>query len=208
MIGEHEVSMPNLTDEVKEYWSKNFDGLDFSSKQICSTEFEACTFKGCDFSDAVLKRCKFIDCEFVACNLSVVNIEYSRFFDVIFRDSKLIGVNWTRVDWPNMAFSSPIKFYKCIVNDSSFFGLKMQEIVLEECKAHRVDFREGDFSSANFTYTDLSSCLFGGTDLSDADFSEATDYDIDIHQNILRGARFNRFEAVRLLESLEIELID
>ena len=200
--------MPELADDVTEYWSKSFIGLDLSSKEICCREFEACTFKNCDFSEAVFKRCKFIDCEFVACNLSMVDIESSKFSAVLFRDSKLIGINWTRASWPNMAFSSPIKFRKCIVNDSSFFGLQLQEIVLEECKAHHVDFREGDFNSANFTHSDLSGCLFSGTNLTDADFSEATNYDIDIHQNTLKGARFSRFEAVRLLESLDIELID
>lgn len=84
----------------------------------------------------------------------------------------------------------------------------MQDLVMEECKAHNVDFREGDFSNSNFTYTDLSGCFFSNTNLSGADFSEATDYDIDVYQNIIKKAKFSRLEAVRLLSSLEIELVD
>jgi uncharacterized protein YjbI with pentapeptide repeats len=105
-------------------------------------------------------------------------------------------------------YSSPIKFYKSIVNDSSFYGLSLHDLVLEECKAHNVDFREGDFSHSNFSYTDLSGCFFGNTNLSAADFSEASNYDIDIYRNTITKAKFSRFEAVRLLDSLEIELVD
>lgn len=202
------MSSPQLTADVSEYWSKNFDGLDLSGKEIDATEFEACTFKDCDFSDAVFRHCKFIDCEFVSCNLSLVNLEYSRFSEVVFRDSKLVGVNWTRAQWPNMAFGSPLGFYRCILNDASFFGLKLQDMVLEECKAHHADFREADLGRGNFTYTDFSASLFGGTQLGEADFTEATNYDIDLHDNVLKSARFSRHEAVRLLEYLDIELTD
>ncbi len=198
----------NIVEEKSEYCSDIFEGLDFSGLEISTKEFDGCTFKECDFSEATFKRCNFVDCEFTNCNLSVVNIEYSKFSEVVFRESKLIGINWTKVSWPSLAFSVPIKFYKCIVNDCSFFGLGLQEIVIEECKAHHADFREGDFSNANFTYTDFTGCLFGNTNLTGADVSEATGYDIDIYKNVIKRAKFNRFEAVRLLDSLEIELVD
>jgi uncharacterized protein YjbI with pentapeptide repeats len=195
-------------DEKSEYWSDTFEGLDCSHTEIDSKEFDGCTFKKCDFSEATFNRCNFVDCEFVDCNLSLVKIEYSKFSDVLFRESKLIGINWTKVAWPSLVFNSPIKFYKSIVNDCTFFGLSLQEIVLEECKAHNVDFREGDFSNGNFTYTDLAGSFFTNTNLSGADFSEATDYDINIYQNEIKRAKFSRYEAVGLLYSLEIELVD
>ncbi len=87
-------------------------------------------------------------------------------------------------------------------------GLNLAELVLEECKAHYVDFRDGDFRDSNFSYCDFSNSLFNKTNLSGADFSEATEYNIDIYLNELRGAKFSRYEAVRLLECLEIELLD
>jgi fluoroquinolone resistance protein len=198
----------NLEDDKSEYWSENFAGLDLSGQEISEKEFDGCTFKDCDFSEATFRRCNFVDCEFSQCNLSVVNIEYSKFSEVVFNESKLIGIDWSKADWPQLAFSAPIKLYKCILNDSSFFGLGFREIVIEECKARSADFRDGDFSNANFTYTDFAGCLFGNTNLSGADFTEATGYDIDIHHNVIKGAKFTRFEAVRLLDSLEIELID
>ncbi|NQY26347.1 MAG: pentapeptide repeat-containing protein [Piscirickettsiaceae bacterium] len=195
-------------DEKDEYWSENFKNLDFSGQEISSKEFDGCTFEKCNFSEATFKRCNFVDCEFINCNLSIVKMEYSTFSDVCFKDSKLIGINWTQAAWPGLIFTSPIKFYKSILNESSFYGLSLQDLVLEECKAHNVDFREGDFSNSNFTHTELSGSIFANTNLSGADFSEATDYDIDIYQNILKKAKFSRFEAIRLLDSLEIELVD
>jgi fluoroquinolone resistance protein len=195
-------------EEKSEYWSEKFKNLDFSEKEFSSKEFDGCTFESCDFSDAIFKTCNFVDCEFINCNLSNVKIEYSKYADVCFRDSKLIGINWTKVAWSKFIFGSPIKFYKSILNECSFYGLSLQDLVLEECKAHNVDFREGDFSNSNFTYTDLAGSFFSNTNLYGADFSEATDYDIDIYQNRIEKAKFSRFEAVRLLDSLEIELVD
>lgn len=197
-----------LDDEKNEYWSETFDGIDFSGIELNAKEFDGCTFKDCNFSETIFKRCNFVDCEFTKCNLSVASIEYSKFSEVAFCDSKLVGINWTKAQWSRLVFNSPVKFYKCILNDSSFYGLAFQEIVIEECRAMNVDFREGDFSRANFSYTDFGGCLFGKSNLRDVDFSEATNYDIDIYQNTIDGAKFSRFEAVRLLECLPIELVD
>jgi fluoroquinolone resistance protein len=197
-----------LEEDKKEYWSEEFVDLDYSGVTISATEFDGCTFKGCNFSETVFDRCNFVDCEFTNCNLGMANIEYSKFSDVVFTESKLIGIDWTKISLPNLVFSSPVKFFKCVLNDCSFFGLALREIVIEECKAHHADFRDGDFSNANFTYTDFSGCLFSSTNLSGANFSEASGYDIDIYQNTIKGAKFTRFEAVRLLDGLEIELVD
>lgn len=197
----------NLQDK-SEYWSETFENLDCASIELSAKEFEGCTFERCNFSEATFTRCNFVDCEFIGCNLSLVKIEYSKYSDVCFRDSKLIGINWTTAAWPGMIFTSPLKFYNSLLNDCSFHGLSLQDLVLEECKAHNVDFREGDFSNSNFTYSDLSGCFFSGTNLSGVDFSEATNYDIDIYQNTIEKARFSRFEALRLLECLEIELVE
>lgn len=75
--------------------------------------------------------------------------------------------------------------------------------MLEDCKAQHVDFREGDFSHADFNRSFFTNC-----NLSSVNFSEAIGYDIDIQSNIIKSAKFSRFEAMRLLDNLEIELID
>ena len=195
-------------EQEEEYYADHFEGLDCVAAEVEAKEFDNCTFTKCDFSEARFKKCKFIECDFINCNLSLAKFELSGFTDVTFRDSKLIGVNWTTVAWSSLVLEAPIRFYKSIVNDCSFYGLSLQGLVLEECKAHGVDFREGDFTGSNFTYTDLTGCLFGNSRLPGVDFAEAENYDIDVYQNDIKGAKFSRFEALRLLDSLEVELVD
>lgn len=194
--------------DKNEYLSETFVDKDYANSEITAREFDACTFQGCNFNEAVFSKCKFIDCHFIACNLSVAKVLQCRFADVEFRECKLIGIDWTKANWSSMVIHSPLKMYQCIISDSSFFGLALKEIVMEECRAHDVDFRNANMSDGNFTYTDFSNSLFGKTNLSGADFSEASHYTIDILKNELRGARFSRFEAVSLLEGLGIELVD
>ncbi|MGI9274419.1 MAG: pentapeptide repeat-containing protein [Endozoicomonas sp.] len=200
--------MNDFDEKDSEYLSKTFAGLDLSGQRLVSKEFDGCTFIDCDFSEAVFEKCRFIDCQFEKCNLSLVRLNYSKFIDVIFKSSKLIGVDWTKAAWANILPSSPVGFSKCIINDSSFFGLELREIAMEECKAHDVDFREGDFRDGVFDYTDFAGSLFSNTNLSSASFAEAANYDIDVNLNTVREAKFTRLEAVRLLNSLGIELLD
>ncbi len=191
-----------------EYLSKIFNGLEAAGESFTEVIFENCIFQQCNFSDARFYKCKFVDCVFTASNLSNIKVDYSKFFDTRFTESKLVGVDWTKADWPRFNFTSPISFNECIINDSSFFGLVLSELELEHCKARDVDFRNGDFTQAKFSYTDFTNSLFMKTNLREADFSEAENYDIDIFNNEIKAARFSRHEAVRLLNSLDIELVD
>ncbi|AOT10659.1 pentapeptide repeat-containing protein [Pseudoalteromonas luteoviolacea] len=193
--------------EHDELWSKTFDGEDFSTDEFISKEFENCTFIGCNFSETSFRSCKFVDCEFIKCNLSLAKMHYSQFSDVVFRDSKAIGIDWTKAAWPRLMLSAPIKFYDCILNDSSFYGLQLQGVVIERCVARGVDFRDGDFASASFKDSEFAGSMFSSTNLSATDFSNATGFDIDIFSNTINKAKFDRFEATRLLNCLEVELV-
>jgi uncharacterized protein YjbI with pentapeptide repeats len=200
--------MDALTDGIDEYYAKRFVSLDLSNRPLAAKEFEDCEFRSCDFSGATLSKCKFIDCRFVACNLSLVKVTASKFREVTLDECKAVGINWTMASWQKLTTSSPLKFRKCILNDSSFFGLNLDEFVIEDCKARDVDFREANLNRARCCYTDFSNSLFGKTNLAGADFTEAVNYDIDVFSNPIKGAKFSRFEALRLLDSLDIELID
>ena len=146
-----------MTDfDQPEYISKKFNGLELSGLTLSATEFDDCTFVDCDFSEATFSKCKFIDCHFIRCNLSVVKLNYSRLMHVTFESSKLIGVDWTKASWSSISSGSPIRFMKCILSDSSFFGLELRELSIDECKIHDADFREADLTEADFQYSDLS----------------------------------------------------
>jgi fluoroquinolone resistance protein len=191
-----------------EFYLKKFSALNLTEETFSGRIFEECTFKDCNFGAVTFNKCKFVDCGFTDCNLSNLRVPESRFLNVTFEQCKVIGIDWVRAAWPKFAQFPQLQFHKCILNDSSFFGLRLEEIVLSECRAHEVDFREGNFSRGNFTYADLARSLFGRTCLVDADFTEAINYDIDVLDNELRRSKFTRHEAVRLLRSFEIELVD
>ena len=87
-------------------------------------------------------------------------------------------------------------------------GLSLEELVLDHCRVREVDFREANLSRARCTGSEFGLSLFNRTNLTGADFSDATDFDIDVLHNTLKGARFSRHEAVRLLYGLDIELVD
>ena len=190
------------------YLSQHFSEMDISYEEIEGREFDDCTFTKCNFSDATISKCKFIDCTFTNCNLSSMEVKHSRFLQVSFDNCKMMGIDWTKASWPSVASFAALKFKQCGISYSSFFGLSLQEISIEECKAHEVDFRDGNFNQANFCYSDFSLSLFNRTCLTNVNFEEASNYDIDVINNEIKGAKFSRFEAVRLLECLEIELVD
>lgn len=202
------MSMDQLDDSCDEYISITFNNLNVSGQNISNKEFDGCTFRGCDFSLTELTRCKFIECHFFQCNLSNIKLGFSKFSDISFEACKLIGVDWNQASWPSFSMPASLKFDQCTLNDSSFSGLDLESIHMQECKAHYIDFREANLSEAHLIYTDFSHSLFNKTNLSYANFSDAIAYDIDVFENNIKGTKFSRMEAVNLLESLGIELVD
>ncbi|WP_062267470.1 pentapeptide repeat-containing protein [Endozoicomonas arenosclerae] len=200
--------MTAFNHDSNEYLSQTFDGVNLSNQELQDFEFDDCTFTGCDFSEATFEKCRFIDCVFQKCNLSLAQLRYCRFNDVSFQECKLVGVDWTKADWPTLALPSPIHFDQCILNDSSFFGLHLAEIRLRECKIHNADFTDTDLNHGEFCYSDFTGSTFARTNLENSDFTEASQYDIDINNNRVQGAKFTRYEAARLLSYLGIELVD
>ena len=192
----------------QEYFEERFERLDLQDLLCIGTEFEECSFTDCNFTSATFENCNFINCSFSRCQLSLISVPYTRFFAISFLECKVVGVDWTRANWSAYHKDFEFSFRQCILNDSSFFGLTLQALVLDECKVHDVDFREGDFSHALMTYSDFTHSLFMRTNLQSANFAESTQYSINILENQVKGAKFSKHEAVYLLESLGIELLD
>ena len=192
----------------KEYFEETFKSLDLQGLVLVGAEFEECTFIDCNFTSATFERCNFINCSFKGCQLSLISVPYTRLFGISFLECKLVGVDWSRATWSEYHKDFEISFRQCILNDSSFFGLSLQGLVLDECKVQDVDFREGDFSHAVMTYSDFTHSLFMRTNLQSSNFTESTQYSINILENQVKGAKFSKYEAVYLLAILGIELVD
>lgn len=190
-----------------EYFDVKFTELKFEKKKLSNKIFENCLFEHCEFSETQFIGCRFIDCEFLQCNLTAMVPQNTSFSETLFSESKLLGVNWTQAKWPLVHLLSPIKIFKSNISHCNFYELNLKETVIEQCKAHDVDFRGADFSNSRFVQTDLAKCLFLHTNLSCCDFTDAFNYNIDPNQNTVKGAKFSLPDALNLLEHFEIEII-
>ena len=191
-----------------DHFEQTFHSLKAAQLPLQGVTFEACQFVDCDFSANVWHSVRLQECQFTRCNLGLWQLPYSELASVQFDDCKLLGVDWTRVAWPSLALTPRLQFRHCLLDDSSFFGLALDEMVLTGCQARDVDFRDCHLRRADLRDSDLAHSLFGNTDQRATNLTEARDYDIDLRHNQLKGAKFSRFEALRLLDSLEIELVD
>lgn len=196
-----------ITDNM-DVFAEKFEGINLHGKKITKAEFEDCTFISCDFSETFYSSCKFTECRFVNCNLSVMKLTNTKMSDVDFLSCKMIGIDWTMADWKSLLNADPLRFRECILNDSNFFGLTLEGMVMKECRAKEVDFRNGSFQKADFTGTDFKGALFANTHLGGANFTDAQNTSIDIRSNHLKGAIFSRYEALFLLETMGIVLVD
>lgn len=192
----------------EEFYDDIFNRTHLQKQKIENKTFENCQFQDCDFTESLFHSCKFIDCTFKSSNLSNIKLNYSAFNDVTFDQCKLIGVNWTEAKWPNIALTSPIKFYQCDLSHSSFYELKLTELVLQRSKAKQVDFRVADLSHSDFTQTDLEGSLFMHTNLSHADFTDAFNYAISPIDNKIKKAKFSLPDAMNLLQAFDIEIVE
>ncbi len=200
--------MNHLDPNTKEHYSVDFSDVSLAVDVIDNIEFDGCTFDSCDFSETTFRNCKFSDCEFSNSNLNMIKVTNCDFSTVTFFNCKMLAIDWTKAYWRGLSLGSSLKMFNCLISSSSFYGLKQNGVTIQSCRAHDVDFRETQLKNANFSGTDLTNSVFNNTDLTEANFEDAENYDINIKNNQLKKAKFNRFEAVHLLESLGIELID
>lgn len=191
-----------------ECYDASFSTHDLTGLTLVQAHFEDCEFNHINFTSALFSACKFINCVFNHCNLSLLNPSDTRFFGVHFNACKLTGIDWTKAYWPDFYLDHELRFSTCILNSGAFFGLRLHGVKMEGCKLIEVDFRECDLTGATLTECELTGSLFNHTVLRGADFTESWNYSIHVFNNTLDNAKFSRLEAVCLLESLGIKLVD
>ncbi len=192
---------------LEDNFAETFTGIDFFGEEMVGVEFDACTFYQCNFAHVVCKRTIFREVYFHECDLSLISVLDCQFIGCRFEGCKIIGVDWSRADWSGLTQSAS-HFQHCILNDSSFWGVKMEAIMIKACEAKGVDFREAYLVDGDFSQSDFSGALFRNTHLERANFSHAINFDIDIRINSVKEAKFSRYEATRLLQGLDIILVD
>ena len=192
----------------KNYLNQTFTQLIIEKTRIEQINFENCQFKQCKFIDVIFSNIKFTECDFEFCDLALAKFPNCKFSEVSFKNSKIIGVNWTELSWPLVKLTSPLYFYSSNLSHSSFYGLELSNLIVEECKAHDIDFREANLSHASFVESDLLNSLFLHTNLYSADFTNAINYTIDPNENRIKQARFSFPEVIALLNHFDIKIND
>jgi fluoroquinolone resistance protein len=200
--------MDSLMDSQAHYADLTFKAVQLEQGEFVSSEFHDCVFVRCRFAGTTFRLCRFVNCRFRRCDLNLVQVPNSTFSLVHFEDSTVIGVDWTQADWSSAGLGDPLGFTNSAINHSTFIGLRLSGMSLTDSIARDVDFREADLSRSDFCGTDLAESMFLKTDLTKADLSTARNYQIDPGQNTLTGAKFSLPEAMSLLHSMDIELVD
>ena len=199
-------------DENSLFEHQNFEDVIIQEEQFFSKYFDECTFKNCDFTNSIFEDCSFTNCKFENCNLSLVKIPLCRFDNIKFSNCKMIGIDWTTPIWRKSTKKKPNKFTLsfegCTLNYSIFIELQLYKAQFINCIAKEVCFENSDMQSSDFSGTDLDCAIFNDCDLIEADFSKALNYNINVCNNKIKNAKFSFPEAISLLHSLQIKIVE
>lgn len=190
----------------KEYNKEIFTKLHEEKSIFSKIEFYDCTFTSCYFLECTFEKCIFTNCTFENCDISAIKVFNSKFVDVVFKDSKVIGVDWTKAGGLGSKLPLSLQFFNTIINYSSFYGLTLPHFVLTKSTAREVDFGSAKMSEANMQGTDFTESKFHNCYLYKADFQGATNYLIDPSANYVKKAKFSLPEAISLLRGFEVEI--
>lgn len=192
------IEFSSLHNEEQIYKSE-----DFSKKYFGSHSFTCCVFQTCNFSESLLQNAKFFGCTFVGCNLSLVKLDNCRLQDAQFIDCKIVGADFCR--FQKTFFSASFK--NTLLHYCNFSDLNMKNNIFSGSRVKESYFSNTCLTGADFSDVDLSGTIFHNCDLCKADFSTATQYEIDPLTNKIKKAKFSLPEAVGLLRAFDIVII-
>ena len=182
--------------------SETFLRKDYTTTTLPKGEYDNCTFTGCNFSGSNISGIVFSECEFTDCNFSMAKAQGTAFKDVDFKNCKMTGFNFSNAH----PFLLAMNFTGCLLNLSSFFGVKLKKACFKDCILHEADFTQADFTEASFTGCDFKHAVFENTVLEKADLRSAVNYAIDPEQNRIKKAKFSIPEVTGLLDRYNIEI--
>jgi uncharacterized protein YjbI with pentapeptide repeats len=182
--------------------AKLLSHIDFAGKKLAEHTFEDCVFRSCRFVEMSLARVAFVSCTFESCEFILARLENTTFNSAHFRDSKLVGLNFTECN----KFGFLPDFSGCLLEGTVFCSNNLKKGRFERCTIRDGDFMESDLREAVFDQTSLEGCTFQHCNLEKADFRAAFNYAIDPATNRLAKARFTLPEAQSFLGFLGITI--
>lgn len=179
-----------------------FSQTDFTEQLLVGAEFDTCRFENCQFAGVDLTEAKFIDCQFDGCDLSLAVFNNTALRDCHFTNCKLLGLRFDDC----RAFGFEVSFQACLLDNASFYGLDLTEMVFKDLRCHGTDFTRCNLTGAVFDDCDLEGALFEQCNLEKADFRTAENYAIHPEVNRLTGAKFSASGLSGLLRGYDIEI--
>lgn len=194
-----------------DFEQRTFNDMECCDDLILYKFFNDCSFVNCNFTNTKFDGCNFNNCRFENCNLSLVKIPGCYIHATCFTTCKLVGIDWTAATWKvsskrRVPFTN--QFRESILDYSLFVGLNLSGVEMVGCMAREVYFERANLQHGNFANTDFSGAIFTNCDLSGSDLSEARNYSINPTYNTLTKAKFSLPEAMSLIYTLDIELVD
>ncbi|MFT5602640.1 MAG: fluoroquinolone resistance protein, partial [Flavobacteriales bacterium] len=135
-----------------------------------------------------------------SCDFSNARLTNSSLQNITFDGCKLLGIKFD--DCKEFLFS--INCNQCILDLSSFYGLKLDSCSFQACQMNEVDFTEASLKGLSFDDCDLTRSIFYNSELSKCDFQTAENFSISPKFNNLKGATFSRDNLEGLLSSFQI----
>lgn len=179
-----------------------FDSVNYTIEPLAKGEYEHCEFVNCNFANTDLSKIKFTECRFTGCNLSAASITGTAFREIVFKDCKLLGLQFDTCN--EMLFE--VQFEHCIINLANFFKRKLKNTRFIHCSLTETDFSEADLSNAVFEHCDLSGAVFDNTILEKTNFTTANNYSIDPEKNRIKKATFTLPAVIGLLDKYDITI--
>lgn len=181
---------------------QTFEKVLYTDRKINNREFDGCIFKNCDFSNSDFSYNTFIDCEFYDCNLGMTKLSGTSLKNVIFKDCKLLGIQFNECD----DFLFNVGFEECILDYSSFANKKMPKTKFIGSSMKDVTFIGTNLSNSVFMNCNLEGAVFNDTQLKEVDFISSYNYKIDPEFNPMRKAKFSIQGIPGLLEKYDIKI--
>ena len=182
--------------------NETFKAFDLPPEALQGSTFSDCTFIQCHFHAFNLSGVDFTDCIFDHTEISLPKMTNCGLHGVSFKDSKLVGVDFSRCS----SHFFTISFRNCLIETCNFSSLKLNRTPFTDSTIRECRFTGSNLSEADFEGSDLERTLFHDCDLQNARFHAAKRYAIDPTANKVKGATFSLPEAVSLLTGLGIHL--
>lgn len=188
------------------YENELFENLRINGESFEEAEFVDCEFVKCVFENCTLYKCSFNNCRFTECQIISLKTKYSQIEYMEFFDCSLVGVYWYELIPSGRIFEPISKISNCFLKYNTFTDLSFMKFdfsgnVLQECTFDKCNLKESKFTACQLGETQYTNC-----DMRKADFRDATSFQIDIHNNKLKDAKFSFPEVINLLNSLGIKI--